>query len=67
MLKLSYWDFKDIAALAESISLYLNHIIKLLMMLLMSCRGIGVQIKSTALIGVATQNVGYAKSLSKGD
>lgn len=35
-------------------------------MLLMSCCGLGDRIKSTVLIGVATQNVGYAKSLLQG-
>lgn len=36
------------------------------MMLLMSCHGLGDRMKSTVLIGVTTQNVGYAKSLLQG-
>lgn len=35
-------------------------------MLLMSCCSLGDRIKSTVLIGVATQNGGYAKSLLQG-
>lgn len=40
-----------------------NQIIKLLMMLLMSCCDLANGIKSTVLIEVTTLNVGYAKSL----
>lgn len=66
MLKLWNFYFKDISGAVRIKTVSLNRIIKLLMMLLMSCCGLGNKIKSTVLIGATTQNVGYAKSLLQG-